>query len=165
MSSTAIAALAATLALELAACAPINQDRAQTNLAQGRLDDAVHDIQAALQHDPDNLQLKSLAAQIFTQRGVKYYQGGQMIAAATDFNTALGYNATYAPAYDYLGLIAFQQHNWEGAINYGSKAAGLEGKPDPGYVNMARAELHKVRNGGLPPAPRGRRLPPPPGQY
>jgi tetratricopeptide (TPR) repeat protein len=162
MIRTVTAALAGALALWLGACAPINQDRAQTDLAQGRLDDAVYDIQAALQHDPDNLQLKNLAAQIFTQRGVKYYQGGQMIAASNDFNAAVGYDPTYASAYDYLGLIAFQQHDWQGAINYGSKAAGLEGKPDPGYVQMARTQLARVRSGGLPPSPTRRRLPPPP---
>jgi tetratricopeptide (TPR) repeat protein len=152
-------ALAAALALWICACAPINQDRAQTDLAQGQLDDAVDDIQAALQHDPDNLQLKSLAAEIFTRRGVTYYQGGQMIAAANDFNAAVGYNPTYAPAYDYLGMIAFQQHDWQNAINYGTKAAGLEGKSDPGYVQMARTELAKVRSGGLPPPPARHRPP------
>lgn len=165
MSRTAIAALAAALALGVGACAPINQDRAQTALAQGRLDDAVYDIQAALQQDPDNLKLKSLAGDIYTQRGVKNYQAGQMLQASSDFNTAVSYDPTHAAAYDYLGMLAFQQNNWEAAVNYGSKAAGLEGKPDPGYVNDARANLQRVRNGGLPPASRGRRLPPPPAGY
>ncbi len=164
MIRTGTAVLAAALALWLGACAPINQDRAQTDLAQGRLDDAVYDIQAALQHDPDNLQLKSLAAEIFTRRGVQSYQGGQMIAAANDFNAAIGYSPTYAPAYDYLGMIAFQQHDWQGAINYGTRAAGLEGKSDPGYVQMARTELAKVRSGGLPQPARRRRAAPPAGQ-
>ncbi len=159
------AALAGAFAVWLAACAPISQDRAQSALAQGRLDEAVYDIQAALQHDPDNLQLKSLAAEIFTRRGVTYYQGGQMIAAANDFNAAVGYNPTYAPAYDYLGMTAFQQHDWQSAINYGTKAAGLEGKSDPGYVQMARQNLQRVRSGGFPPPPtRGRGGAPPASQ-
>jgi tetratricopeptide (TPR) repeat protein len=135
----------------LAGCAPINQGSAESALAQGRLDEAAADIQAAMAHDPDNLQLKQLAAQIFTRRGVQYYQKGAMIAASDDFHRAVDYYPTYAAAYDYLGMIAFQQHNWQNAISYGGKAAGLEGKPDPGYVQQARKELLKVQSGGFRP--------------
>jgi len=166
MRKAAGAAIAALLMGMLFTCAPINQDRAQTALAEGRFDDAVNDVTAALEHDPSNLQLKNLAAQIFTQRGVKYYKGGQMLAAANDFRQAIGYDPTYAPAYDYLGMLSFQQHNWEDAVNFGDKAAGLEGKPDPDYVNAARKEILKVRSGGFRPY----RVPPlapnrPPGAY
>jgi tetratricopeptide (TPR) repeat protein len=97
-----LTAIALTIALQ--GCAPINQDSAQRALAEGRLDDAAYDIQAALAHDPDNLTLKNLAAQIFTQRGVKSYQSGAMIAASEDFHRAIDYFPTYAPAYDYLGM-------------------------------------------------------------
>ncbi len=130
-------------------CAAVDQDSAQTALASGRLDEAAADIQAALAHDPDNLQLKHLAARIFTRRGVKYYQQGAMIAASDDFHRAVDYYPTYAMAYDYLGMIAFQQHNWQDAIRYGSQAAGLQGKPDPGYVRMAREQLRKLQSGGF----------------
>jgi tetratricopeptide (TPR) repeat protein len=135
----------------LAGCAAVDQGSAETALASGRLDDAASDIQAALSHDPDNLQLKQLAAQIFTRRGVKYYQQGTMIAASDDFHRAVDYYPTYGMAYDYLGMIAFQRHDWQGAIRYGSMAAGLEGQPDPGYVRMARQELRKVQSGGFRP--------------
>ena len=115
------------------------RDAAQNALAAGRLDDAANDIQTALAHDPDNLQLKQLAADIFTRRGVQYYQKGAMIAASDDFQRAVAYQPNYAMAWDYLGLIASQQHDWQHAIDYGNKAASLEGKPDPAYVELAHA--------------------------
>jgi tetratricopeptide (TPR) repeat protein len=149
MKNQALTAL--VVACLLAGCAAMNQGSAETALAQGRLDDAAYDVQAALAHDPDNLQLKELAARIFTRRGVQYYQKGAMIQGSEDFHRAVGYYPTYAAAYDYLGMIAFQQHNWQDAINYGDKAAGLQGKPDPAYVEQARKELLKVQSGGFRP--------------
>ena len=141
-----LTAIALTIALQ--GCAPINQDSAQRALDEGRLDDAAYDIQAALAHDPDNLTLKNLAAQIFTQRGVKSYQGGAMIAASEDFHRAIDYFPTYAPAYDYLGMLSFQQHNWQDAIKYGSMGAGYAGQSDPSYVRDARENLRKRETGG-----------------
>jgi len=143
--------LAIVLGLSFQACAPINQDQAQSAMAQGRLDDAAADVQAALSHDPDNLQLKELAANIFTQRGMKSFQNGEMISASEDFHRAIDYYPTYAAAYDYLGMIAFQQHNWQDAIKYGSQAAGYDGKPEPGYVQSARENLRNVQSGGYKP--------------
>lgn len=144
-----VAALA--LMILLSACAPINQDSAQRALAEGRLDDAAYDIQAALAHDPDNLTLKNLAAQIYTERGAKAYQSGEMIAAAADFHRAIDYFPTYAQAYDYLGMLSFQQHDWENAIKYGSLGAGYSGQAEPGYVKTARQNLRKIESGGAPP--------------
>jgi tetratricopeptide (TPR) repeat protein len=141
-----LTAIALTIALQ--GCAPINQDSAQRALAEGRLDDAAYDVQAALAHDPDDLTLKNLAAQIFTQRGVKSYQRGAMIAASEDFHRAIDYFPTYAPAYDYLGLLSFQQRNWQDAIRYGSMGAGYAGQPDPSYVRDARENLRKLEIGG-----------------
>jgi tetratricopeptide (TPR) repeat protein len=139
------------LAGVLCACAGLHQADAQRELAEGRLDDAAADVQSALESNPDNLQLEKLAAEIFTRRGVKSYQNQEMLAAADDFHRAAGYYPTYAPAWDYLGLIAFSQHNWEEAIHYGEKAAALGGGPPPVYVSQARDELGKVRSGGLKP--------------
>ncbi|HKN01402.1 MAG TPA: hypothetical protein VJX23_12870 [Candidatus Binataceae bacterium] len=146
--------IAAAMAITLQACAPVNQGSAESALAEGRLDDAAYDVQAALAHDPDSLTLKNLAAQIFTQRGANEYQGGQMIAASEDFHRAINYYPTYAAAYDYLGMIAFQQNDWEAAIKYGSLGVGYEGKPEPGYVESARQNLRKVQAGGLAPSRR-----------
>ena len=143
---------AGLLALALAGCsAQVNQSAAQDALAAGRLDEAANDIQTALAHDPDNLQLKQLAADIFTRRGVQYYQSRTMIAAADDFQRAVAYQPNYAMAWDYLGMIASQQHDWQKAIDYGNKAAGIEGKPDPAYVVDARRQLLKVQSGGIRP--------------
>jgi tetratricopeptide (TPR) repeat protein len=143
---------AVVLALAIAGCsAQINQTAAQNALAAGRLDEAAADIQTALGHDPDNLQLKQLAADIFTRRGVQYYQKSAMIAAAEDFQRAVAYQPNYAMAWDYLGLIASQQNDWQHAIEYGSKGAGLEGKPDPSYVDFARKQLLKIQSGGIRP--------------
>ena len=144
--------IAILTALAFAACfAQGNQDAAEHELAAGRLDDAAAHIQAALQHDPDNPTLKKLAAEIFTRRGVQYYQTGTMLAAADDFHRAVDYDPTYAMAWDYLGLIASQQNDWQHAIDYGNKAAELEGKPDPAYVIDARKQLLKVQSGGIKP--------------
>ena len=162
MSKAAGAAVGAILAGVLCACAPVNQDRAQNAYAAGRYDEAANDVTAALAHDPGNLQLKHLAAQIFTQRGVQYDKGGQLLAASNDFHNAIGYDPYYAPAYDYLGMLSFQQHNWEDAANFGDKAAGLEGKPDPDYVKSARKEILKVRSGGFQPYVVPQQQPPPP---
>lgn|SRR5579885_135265 len=139
----------AVLAVAIHACAPMDQDSAQHALAEGRLDDAAYDIQAALAHDPDNLTLKNLAAQIFTQRGARSYQNGEMISASEDFHRAIDYFPTYAPAYDYLGMLSFQQHDWENAIKYGSLGAGYAGQPEPSYVKDARQNLRKIESGGL----------------
>lgn len=152
MKKLGFTAAAFLLALAMTACAPLNQDKAQTAYAAGRYDEAAHDIQAALASDPDNLQLKELAAKIFTQRGFGHYKNGEMLAASADFHRAVDYYPTYAPAWDYLGMIAFQQHNWQKAIQYGSKAAGLEGKPDYGYVQSARENLRRVQSGGVRPS-------------
>ncbi|HXN87086.1 MAG TPA: hypothetical protein VN867_13515 [Candidatus Binataceae bacterium] len=147
------------LVVALAGCfAQANQSGAENALAGGRLDEAAADIQTALQHDPDNPQLKQLAARIFTQRGVQYYQNGTMIAAADDFQRAVDYQPTFAMGWDYLGMIASQQHDWQHAIEYGDKGASLDGKPDPAYVEDARKELLKVQSGGIRPyLPPGRR--------
>jgi len=147
------------LAFVIAGCAAqINQSAAQNALAAGRLDEAAADIQTALAHDPDNLQLKSLAADIFTRRGVQYYQQGAMIAAQADFQRAVAYQPNYAMAWDYLWLLASQQNDWQHAIEYGTRAAGLEGKPNPSYVDFARKQLLKIQSGGIRPyAPPGKR--------
>src|SRR5713226_3503516 len=92
--------LGLTTMVFFSACAPYYQENAQNALAQGRLDDATSDIQGALSSDPGNLQLKHLAAEIFTRRGIKEYDTGQMIAAQADFQRAVNYLATYAQAYD-----------------------------------------------------------------
>jgi tetratricopeptide (TPR) repeat protein len=138
------------LAVEFAGgCAATHQARAQQFYQQGRLDEADYEIGQALADDPNNAAIQNLAAQIFTQRGVAHYQRGEMIAAANYFHRAIDYVPTYAPAYDYLGLIAFSQHNWQDAIRFGERAAGYSGQPPPGYVAQAQAELRRVRSGQL----------------
>lgn len=143
--------MAIVMSVALQACAPMDQGSAQSALAEGRLDDAAYDVQAALAKDPDNLTLKNLAAQIFTQRGAKHYQAGEMIQASEDFHRAIDYYPTYAQAYDYLGMLSFQQGNWHDAIKYGTLSAGYSGQPDPGYVSDARKKLRKAEGGGSRP--------------
>lgn len=149
-----LAALAAGCGMLLFGCAAMHQGSAETDYAQGRLDSAAAEIQSALASDPDNLQLKELAAKIFTARGVRSYQNGQMVPASDDFHRAIDYYPTYAQPYGYLGLIAFSQHDWSKAARYGSQAAGLEGKPDPGYVEQAREALRLEQNGNAKFRPR-----------
>jgi tetratricopeptide (TPR) repeat protein len=139
------------LAAMAASCAPVAQDQAQSAFAQGHYDEAANDITAALAHDPDNPVLMHLAAKIFTQRGVKEFQGGQMIAAGEDFQRAINYDPTYAMAYDYMGMLSFQQHNWQDAIKYGSAGAGYAGKPEPAYVKSARRNLRLIQSGKVAP--------------
>ncbi len=118
---------AGMMAFAFAACfAQVNQSGAQEALAAGRLEEAANDIQTALAHDPDNPQLKQLAGDIFTRRGVQYYRNGTIIAAADDFQSAVGYQPNYPMAWDYLGMIASQQIT-------------------------ARKELLKVQSGGIGP--------------
>jgi tetratricopeptide (TPR) repeat protein len=138
----------------LAGCGSVLQDDGEVALKQGRLDDAARQVQAAIAQDPGNLQLHELAAEIFTRRGERYYSQREMIAAAKEFETATHYDPMYAPAYDYLGMIAFWNHNWQGAIDYGNRATELEGRLDPPYVQQAKQELEKVKNGGLAPLSR-----------
>jgi tetratricopeptide (TPR) repeat protein len=142
-----VAAIAGILAALYVACAATHQGRAQQFYAQGRFDEAGYEIQAALADDPNNLAIRNLAAQIFTQQGVTLYQAGDLTAAGTHFHRAVDYYPTYAQAYDYLGMIAFAEHNWEEAIRYGDQGAGYSGQPAPGYVAQAQANLQKVRSG------------------
>lgn len=141
-------AVATAMIVALYACAPLHQANAQQALAQGRLDEAGEEIQKALADDPSNLQLKHLAAEIFTRRGTTYYKNNEMLAAEDDFRRAVDYEPTYAAAYDYLGLIAFSKHDWQSAISYGEKYAGLTGESVPLYVQQAREQERIVRAGG-----------------
>jgi len=140
--------MAIAMIAALGGCAPLHQDNAQQALARGNLDEAGTEIQKAAEDDPTNLRIKHLAAQIFTARGTAYYKGDQMLAAEDDFRRAVDYEPTYAAAYDYLGLIAFSKHDWQAAINYGDKFAGLSGQSTPLYVQQAREQERIVRAGG-----------------
>src|SRR5579862_3425920 len=111
--------MAIAMIAALDGCAPLHQDNAQQALARGNLDEAASEVQQAAADDPANLRIKHLAAQIFTARGTADYKGDQMLAAEDDFRRAVDYEPTYAAAYDYVGLIAFSKHDWQGAINYG----------------------------------------------
>src|SRR5438105_11298205 len=124
-----------------AACAPLHQQNAENAFQQGHLDEAVSEVQAGVNDDPGNLQLKHLAARIYTQRGKKFYDQNEMITAQYDFQRATDLEPTYGPAWDYLGLVAFAEHDWQNAINYGSKAASLSGEPTPAYVSQAEQQL------------------------
>lgn len=135
------------MAAAISACSAVHQGRAQQYFAQGRYDEAATEIQAALAKDPNNLQLDQLAAKIFTQQGYQHYKRNEMISASQDFHRAIDYYPTYAPAYDYLGLIAFSQGNWQDAVRYGSAAAGYSGQPEPTYVRQARAQMRQPRAG------------------
>ncbi|MGH7987222.1 MAG: tetratricopeptide repeat protein [Candidatus Binataceae bacterium] len=130
-------------------CAAVHQDRAQQYFGAGQYDKAGYEIQAALTHDPGNLKLRHLAAKIFTQQGYQRYKRGEMISASQYFNKAIDYDPTYAPAYDYLGILAFAQGNWESAISNGSAAAGYSGQPESGYVQQARRQLKRIRSGRM----------------
>ncbi len=136
------------IALVCRGCAPLHQQRAQDALALGNLDQAAEQVQAALTDDPSNLQLRHLAAEIFTRRGAKSYQDNEMLAAHDDFRRAVDYEPTYAPPYDYLGLIAFSQHDWRNAIGCGDRYAGLSGEATPLYVRQAMEQERVVRAGG-----------------
>jgi tetratricopeptide (TPR) repeat protein len=144
---TSYAVLITLIGLTLVACASIHQEKAQTAFAQGRLDDAANEITSALASSPDNLELKNLAAQIFSAQGVKQYQDGNMAVASDKFHLALSYLPTYAPAYDYLGLIAFSEHKWQDAISYGERGAALAGRGDPLYVKQAEDEMRNAGRG------------------
>ena len=160
LGTLAVGLLTACMLVAVGGCASLDQGSAQTALNAGRLDEAAADIEAALNRDPDNPRIKTLASTIYTQRGVKYYQDGQMIAAIDDFHRAINYDSTNATPVDYLGMIAYQRHNWPDAINYGSKAASMSGKPEPDYVADARRQQLKVQSGGIRPfLPPGSRPP------
>ncbi len=145
-------ALAALICL-VPACSAILDDDGEVALKQGRLDDAARQVRAALADDPGNLQLRELAAEIFTRRGEDYFQRREMIAAAKEFHTAIEYDSMFGPAYDYLGMVAYWNHDWQNAVDYGNRASELESRPDPPYVQQAKQELEKIKNGGLPPKP------------
>jgi tetratricopeptide (TPR) repeat protein len=130
-------------------CASTHEDRAQSFYSQGRLEDADHEIDQALSDDPDDPTIATLAAQIFTQEGVAKYNKGDYTGAGVYFHRSIDYAPTYGPAYEYLGLIAFAEHNWRDAISYGSEGASYSGLPVPDFVGQARAEQRKVENGNM----------------
>ena len=130
----------------LAGCVPLHEDLARSALQEGRLNDAAREIQLALAEHPDNPELKPLAADIYTNRGAKFYYAHDLTSARADLKRALGYDPDYSPAYDYLGLVAFSAHNWKDAIADGERAASLAGRPAAASVESARSQL-----GAAPP--------------
>jgi tetratricopeptide (TPR) repeat protein len=140
----------------LAGCAPLHQDLARTALQDGRLNDAVREIQLALAAHPDDPSLKPLAAAIYTNRGARFYDAHEMTSALADLNRALGYDADYSAAYDYRGLVAFSAHNWKDAIVDGERAAALAGRPPAAYVAAARRQLSAAPPGGYHAVGEGR---------
>lgn len=142
----AIAALSAAL---LSSCAASHQDRAHSLYTQGQYEKADYEIEQALSDDPDDPTIAQLAAEIFTQEGVTKYKTDDYFGAGLYFHRAIDYSPTYGPAYDYLGLIAFAEHNWKDAIHYGNEGAAYSGKPIPGYVEQAQVQQRKVDSGNL----------------
>ncbi len=155
-----IGAIAGLSVVLLSSCAATHQDRAQEFYRQGRFDEAGYEIEQASADDPDDPTIANLAAQIFTQQGVAKYKIGDYFGAGNYFHRAIDYSPTYGPAYDYLGLIGFAEHNWRDAIRFGNQGAAYSGQPVPGYVALAATEQHKVETGnlfagrGTPPGPK-----------
>jgi tetratricopeptide (TPR) repeat protein len=131
-----------------AACGPAHQDYARSALQEGRLNDAASQVQLALARHPDDPQVRSLAAQIYTASGAHLFEQGKLQAAAAEFHQAIQYDPNYGAAYDYLGQIAFAQHDWPNAISYGERGAALQNHSMPVYVVRARESLQAEGNAG-----------------
>jgi tetratricopeptide (TPR) repeat protein len=129
------------LAMLAAGCVPMHQDLALTALQDGRLNDAVQEVQLALAQSPDDPQVKKLAASIYTNRAARFYYAGNMTAAQADLERARSYDPDYPATWEYLGLVAFSAHNWKDAIADGERAAALAGRPPAAYVATARTQL------------------------
>ncbi|HUY18192.1 MAG TPA: hypothetical protein VMV15_03100 [Candidatus Binataceae bacterium] len=134
-------ALLISLVALLAGCAPLHQDLARSALQEGRLNDAVREIELALAAHPGDPKLKLLAADIYTNRAARFYYQHDLTSARADLERARACDPDYSPAYDYLGLVAFSLHNWKDAIADGERAASLAGRPPAAYVETARGQL------------------------
>jgi tetratricopeptide (TPR) repeat protein len=124
-----------------AGCAPVHQDYARSALAEGRVNDALSEIQMVLARHPDEPQAKNLAARIYTAAGVRLLEKKNIEGATRDFRKAIEYDPNYGAAYDYLGQIAFEQGAWASAISYGTQGAELQNHAIPSYVAQARSKL------------------------
>lgn len=79
-------------------CSPILSRRAQLYSLAERHDDAIIDLTAALELDPDNPEL-------YTLRGQMYLALYEWDAALADYNAALELAPDYADAYYYRGVL------------------------------------------------------------
>jgi tetratricopeptide (TPR) repeat protein len=142
--------IGATLAMAIIGCAPMHANLARSALQEQRLNAAVNQMQLALAQHPADPGLKHLAAAIYTNRGARFYNQGDMTRAASDLHTALNYDPSYGAACDYLGLVAFSQRNWKDAIAYGERAASLEQRPPAPWVEAARIQMRASANNRVP---------------
>ncbi len=138
-----LASIAALAAL-IAGCAS-HENLARSALQESRLNDAADEVQLAVAQNPDSPEVKTLAAAVYTNRGAKFYYSHQISAARGDLERAVGYDPNYSAAWDYLGLVAFSEHNWKDAIADGARAGSLAGRPPAAYVGAARTQLGRER--------------------
>jgi tetratricopeptide (TPR) repeat protein len=109
----------------------------RTSLELGLSGEAVAYWQRALELEPENTEAQqSLAlaegqsrygAGAFSafQQGVALYQGGRQEEARQSFLSAVSQNSRYEEAWAYLGKIANEQQDYQGAITYYTSALSL----------------------------------------
>jgi tetratricopeptide (TPR) repeat protein len=90
----------------LAACGSWHDMRARNAYLQGHLDQAEQQNDAALEHDPTDLDARRLGAKIATKRGVAALDQNDVPKARAYFEKAVKLNPTDGVAQDYLTMVA-----------------------------------------------------------
>jgi tetratricopeptide (TPR) repeat protein len=88
------------------ACGSWHDMRARNAYLQGRLDQAEQQNDAALEHDPTDLDARRLGAKIATKRGVAALDQNDAPRARAYFEKAVKLNPTDGVAQDYLTMVA-----------------------------------------------------------
>ena len=101
-------------------------NRALLKTAQGDTDGAIKDYSEAIRFAPDTS--RSVAADIYLNRGQLFAGTGNLTSALTDFQKAIELNPQNALAYFNRGSIHFQQDEYPVALTDFAKAVQLDPK-------------------------------------
>jgi tetratricopeptide (TPR) repeat protein len=106
-----LAPLALVFATSLAACGSWSDMRAHNAYLQGHIDQAEKYNDAALDHDPTDLDAKRLGAKIATKRGAAALEQNDTAKARSYFQKAVNLNPTDQVAQDYLKMVGQEMPN------------------------------------------------------
>ncbi|MDY0043471.1 MAG: tetratricopeptide repeat protein [Syntrophales bacterium] len=108
------------------------------NLESGHYIEALKELFEARNLDPDN-------PQVYYYSGVAYYGRGLKKEAAQEFHKACTLDQKYSEAYNFLGLICFEEEHYDEAIGNFTKALSNVFYETPEFAlnNLGKAYLKK----------------------